>query len=529
MGFGNIVSDALNIMRDEKKFYKDYLPQEAITVGNRMVAEITGLWENLQDEIIELLKTELPMESPYAVVWWYSVLLNIKHDEKIFEEFILYVRKNRNAYSANTKYFLFYQMKSMYFRFAELSSEKVQKELLAFFEEIVEDFSKEITVPLERIPLEERNPEKALIITEQFIAIQNGPTKTALDRCKCLMEKMNKQVLLLNTTEILSQLGRIPFYNAIEGSYDELKKNETYQEWKQTIIPYFQCDHCMPETNRLDMLLREIRVMAPQIVVSIGGSGMLCNLVNKMIPVVTVGLCPSDLEFTTCKYQTLGRKITEKDRRILDTIGYTEQNVIESIFTSSLKPQTEIIGREEMNVEKSVFALVTVGVRLDDEITDDFLDILEQVVTSEVNWVIIGNFAHMRERLKDYSNLKKYTINIGFCNDILSRIENCDLYVNPTRKGGGTSCVEAMYKGLPVVSVNYGDVAVNAGDEFCVSDYEEMKKQIMKYYTDKEYYLKMSNRAKERVKILLDTDSEFERIIREVELRETEHTEGDRV
>ena len=35
MGFGNIVSDALNIMRDEKKFYKDYLPQEAITVGNR--------------------------------------------------------------------------------------------------------------------------------------------------------------------------------------------------------------------------------------------------------------------------------------------------------------------------------------------------------------------------------------------------------------------------------------------------------------------------------------------------------------
>lgn len=65
----------------------------------------------------------------------------------------------------------------------------MQKELLAFFEEIVEDFSKEITVPLERIPLEERNPEKALIITEQFIAIQHGPTKTALDRCKCLMEK----------------------------------------------------------------------------------------------------------------------------------------------------------------------------------------------------------------------------------------------------------------------------------------------------------------------------------------------------
>ena len=77
--------------------------------------------------------------------------------------------------------------------------------------------------------------------------------------------------------------------------------------------------------------------------------------------------------------------------------------------------------------------------------------------------------------------------------------------------------------------MNYGDVAVNAGDEFCVSDYEEMKKQIMKYYTDKEYYSKMSTKAKERVKILLDTESEFERIIREVELREKTYIEGDRV
>ena len=56
-----------------------------------------------------------------------------------------------------------------------------------------------------------------------------------------------------------------------------------------------------------------------------------------------------------------------------------------------------------------------------------------------------------------------------------------------------------------------------------------MKKQIMKYYTDKEYYSKMSTKAKERVKILLDTESEFERIIREVELREKTYIEGDRV
>ena len=58
---------------------------------------------------------------------------------------------------------------------------------------------------------------------------------------------------------------------------------------------------------------------------------------------LTVGLCPSDLEFTTCKYQTLGRKITEKDRRILDTIGYTEQNVPGAIARISLNSISNLL------------------------------------------------------------------------------------------------------------------------------------------------------------------------------------------
>jgi predicted O-linked N-acetylglucosamine transferase (SPINDLY family) len=31
-----------------------------------------------------------------------------------------------------------------------------------------------------------------------------------------------------------------------------------------------------------------------------------------------------------------------------------------------------------------------------------------------------------------------------------------DIYINPTRRGGGTSAVEALSKGIPVITVNYG-------------------------------------------------------------------------
>jgi hypothetical protein len=74
-----------------------------------------------------------------------------------------------------------------------------------------------------------------------------------------------------------------------------------------------------------------------------------------------------------------------------------------------------------------------------------------------------------------------------------------------------------MFKGVPVVSVNFGDVAVNAGEDFCVKDYAEMQDRIRRYYSDIEFYKAGSELAKKRAERLLDTDGEFVRILNEVD------------
>ena len=158
--------------------------------------------------------------------------------------------------------------------------------------------------------------------------------------------------------------------------------------------------------------------------------------------------------------------------------------------------------------------------RLDREITDEFLQMMDNCMRGTMRWVLWGKFSEYEKCLDRYPKLKERTIFAGACEDILSRLENCDLYVNPMRKGGGTSCVEAMYKGLPVVTVKYGDVSVNAGDDFCVADYSEMSRKIVQYYEDTSYYEKMQKYALHRVEILLDTEKEFIRIVDEVDQRE---------
>ena len=72
--------------------------------------------------------------------------------------------------------------------------------------------------------------------------------------------------------------------------------------------------------------------------------------------------------------------------------------------------------------------------------------------------------------------------------------------------------VEKVSKGLPGVTINFGDVAAAADPDFCVENYKEMVLQIKRYIEDKEYYIKMSKKAKERVEQLTNSKAAMEEI-----------------
>ena len=65
--------------------------------------------------------------------------------------------------------------------------------------------------------------------------------------------------------------------------------------------------------------------------------------------------------------------MNEQDVELLKHLGYTKEHVIESIFTSSLKPQTEHISRAELGIPENKFLMIVVGARLDSEVSDEFM------------------------------------------------------------------------------------------------------------------------------------------------------------
>lgn len=509
--------EIIDNIQNELGIYCNYVSPHMIKLGSLLCDSAENLEADEKNEISETLLSLLKEEEPNTIIWWYSVLLSIEKTPLSIIRLINYITEHQKDFSLNTLYFLIYQIKGFIFMHPESNNIQARTLLWKLYKDVSNCFSSQLS--LERIPYEKRNHNLILFITGQVISTQHGPTKTAYDRCIAVQGGMGKQVLLINTAEVLTNVGYIPFINATYGSYMPEKTEEQYQEWKGFRIPYFQCDNNMPDIRTINMLADYIKKLAPERIISIGGISLVGDIANQLVPTLTLGLGPSDIDITLADYQTLSRPLKPEDIQMLNELGYDESHIVNSIFTSGLKTQEEFITKSDLDVDGK-FLISIVGARLDADIKDDFLDMLEEIIDEDTVIAFFGLFNNYASTISKHPRLEGKTKYYGMCNDILSRMEVTDLYVNPTRLGGGTSCVEAMHKGVPVVTVNYGDVSVNVGPDFCVNNYDEMKTIIRKYKEDPEFYSIMSEKALNRSALLLDTQSEFIRILSEVDKRE---------
>ena len=487
---------------------------------NTYVNAVSKQSDSLIEKVVHILKDNRKEEKTRAYIYLSSIIINITLELEELELLEKYVIKNTEL-TAGEKHFLFYQIKYLMFCNKSLTTEKTILLKWQLFQQVVQMYKKLIKTELKYIPETERNHNFVLVVTEQFLRMQHGPTKTALDRCRTLINEEKKNVLLVNSAELGSFYSNCLFYNYLQGTYLEDYTAMSEIVWKDIKVPYVQCDNDMPNPEVLDMLLAMVYQLKPEYIVMIGGNSVFANLADNIVPVLAVGLSPSAMETTMVSYQTLTRKLDEQDIRLLHQMGKTEDSIIQSVFTSGLKEQTEHITREKLGLPREAFVLAVVGARLDAEVTESFCQMLESVLDDKIIVIFLGIYNKYCEiDEKKYPRLKKYSYYLGFCYDVLAHLECCDLYINPIRSGGGTSSVESLYKGVPVVTTEYGDVPTNVGEAFWVKDYEEMKNVIKRYYSDSEFYQKQSEYALQRVKRLLDTDGEFVKIISEMERRE---------
>lgn len=435
----------------------------------------------------------------------YSLLTHFSNKEKYMLDLAEYILQS-DEIRWETLYYLYQKMAFQSFIKPSINTTKVNLLHWKILQKALSEFKKVTSLNLSPMKEEDLCNNMAIVITDQFLGYTHGPTKTTADRAYTL-KNMFGNVFIINTGECLTNIGEVPYlYDFVRTYNDDLLNVETV-EWKGKTFGYFQCEPIMPNEEMMGMLLDAIRKLKPSACVCVGGDSFFAGVVNEIIPTVAVGTTQSNLIKTLCDYQIADKYQIELDKELIREMNY-EKNIIPGMFTFSLKESTHSYTREDIGISDSQFAIAMVGGRLYAEITDEFWEEMSKLHEENVVILTIGSYGKSEEVIKKYGD-KIHIVDLGLCEDVIAILEQTDLYINPVRKGGATSAVEALSVGVPVLTVNYGDVAGTVGSAFRCDRLSEYSSMIKKYMKDKEFYEYQSKRAKEKAKELLDTDKVF--------------------
>jgi hypothetical protein len=399
-------------------------------------------------------------------------------------------------------------------------SPNVEKLLAELYRTLLDAFSGALGIR-ERsyISKEERDDNLVFVFASQVLNQEHAPTKTLLDRCLVLKKVLHKEVVIINTAMHMTKKGRAPFYRMMEGTYFQELSEKSELEFRGETFPFLQCPENMPDLDVIADIIKQIQTRKPCCIISIGGNDICADICGRLVPEITVSTVFSHIATSCGEYQIIDKQtLTKEEQDCLHILGVEENKVKRAMFTFSFKEQTHHYTREQLRLPQESFLLVVIGWRLDDEVSVEFLQMLQIVISQEngIGIVFMGEFAQFKERLRAYPLLQSRSYNLGRQEDALAVLECVDLYVNPRRQGGGSSVAEALYKGIPAVTLPIGDVAVAAGETFHVPDYEKMAQQILCYAKDPAIYQRRSEQAKERAKLLMDSSAGFGKAVDEI-------------
>ncbi len=449
-------------------------------------------------------------------VYIYSFLMQLTKLPHYINNLLNTVIENEYLDSAN-RFFIWNQCKRYLFTTRVGFNGDTEQLMKRLYLTALEGYKKQLDSLLTPIPKEERDEDTVLIMTIQFLAEGHAPTRTTLERCYTIGKLLGKRIIVINTKEQYTREGAILVYRpTYANEIEELSKVRSYQH-KDYVMPFYQPEGNMPRLEEMIKIVNTVREIKPYFILGIGSGSIVADLCSNILPVASMGLVFSNFSTTAAQFSIIGRSIADNEWVKLINNGYTRDNVIESTFTFELKQKKGTFTREEFGLPRDRFLLVTVGIRLDADVKDDFVEMLQSTFDFGTHVVFAGKFDTYEDYCSRYPRLKEHSTFIGYCDDILALMEICDLYVNPIRAGGGFSIVEAFHEGKPGVTVRYGDIATAAGDDFCVSNYKEMENVILRYIREPKFYQAMSDKARAREKVVTDSVAAMQQIIDKIQ------------
>jgi len=323
--------------------------------------------------------TKTPPDAYKLFIFFSSFLYHADNDSShiisIFDEIL----KNKNI-SHYTKYFYFWQVSYIIFTDSNFRKLDISRYTKQVYKQIFEAFKKELDLSEKRISKNERNRDVIFIITSQFLSLSHAPTKTALDRAVSLVKYFNKKLFLINTADILTSVGREPFYKIETGTIIDYSADSVFS-FNSISFKFYQPKSPMPNISEIKKIIDCVIKYKPYFILNIGGSNVVSDLCSLFVPTITQATVFSGLPLTLGTFSvTANPKLR------------VSENIILTTFTFDYKPQTHTYTRADFSLPENKFLIIISGLRLTEEVRYEFLKEISEIFNYNAHIVFCGAF-----------------------------------------------------------------------------------------------------------------------------------------
>ena len=145
-----------------------------------------------------------------TAVFLYSAALYLDESESTLTKMLEQVWKDRDTIGTDSVYAIYHQAAHLTFANSETDTLYVMNLKDKIYKWVLNNYLSQYNI--EPIHINDRQHNLVVVISQQVIAFQHGPTKSTLDRCKILMDA-GYQVILINTAELAPIVPDLHFIN----------------------------------------------------------------------------------------------------------------------------------------------------------------------------------------------------------------------------------------------------------------------------------------------------------------------------
>ncbi|EIW90262.1 Multimeric flavodoxin WrbA family protein [Alishewanella agri BL06] len=379
-------------------------------------------------------------------------------------------------FSLKERFFLYNQLLSV--EFNGLIKDRADfKTRYTAFSSLVKGFAASLGEAGPFIDQNDRNSSIVFVFIGQFLSPNHAPSKIVLETIKALCLSAKKQVVLIDTCELLPVNGALPWYDAAYANRGQYKADSLTFEGAR--FNYLQLSAGMPNSDEIAGVVDLVKTYKPYFTITVGES-LVADIISQWVPNVVVPTV-ARLPHTLSQYRVFNKRFIANADDVPEALN-------QSILSVDMLPERPIahgsLTRSMLQLPEQGIVLAVLGNRLDAEITDEFISMLLQLPTKAYFIVFAGVFRGYDALCAKYPALKDMSVNAGYQQDLVAFMQLVDVYVNPPRSGGGLSALCALSVSVPVLTLKTGDVYAYAGDEFAVATLSDMLSKLRSFHQD---------------------------------------------